>query len=527
MPAPDSSIHAAGAIGRIRRLFGTDDKHRILWASTAAFFLTFMVWFDMAPFAVAIRNELHLTAAQIGVLTLANLALAVPGRLVVGMALDRFGPRRLFGAILILGAVPNTWFAMAHSFDALLISRLLVGLVGSGFVVGIRLVSEWFDDGDLGTAEGVYGGWGNFGSAAAAMLLPVLATSLAHGPGAWRWGVGATGIVAALYGVVFLFVARDTPVPASAPRVKKAGAIEVSTRGQVFGLVALQLPVVAALVLVVVRIQRSHAIGGRGAALAVVAIAALFALQVARIWQVNRHLFTPGARPGPDALPRLAPVAVLAASYGVTFGTELAVISLLPTFFAATFGLKIAAAGVAGSAFAFTNLVTRPSGGLLSDLTGRRVLVLVALLTGGAVTFVAMTGISRTTPLWLGIAVVVVASFFVQAGNGAVFAMVPTVHRPAAGQITGLAGSYGNVGGIIFSSILFFTATTTTIDGKATTSAGNTTALFLTVAGACAVVALACVRFLRTATALEPAVDGRPRGASARRPEPITLAEPA
>ena len=44
---------------------------------------------------------------------------------------------------------------------------------GFGFVIGIRLVSEWFPANELGTAEGIYGGWGNFGSAVAAFTLPV------------------------------------------------------------------------------------------------------------------------------------------------------------------------------------------------------------------------------------------------------------------------------------------------------------------------------------------------------------------
>jgi len=481
-------------------MFGAQPRHRMLWASTGAFFLTFVVWFNMAPFAVAIKQQMHLTPAQMGALTLANLALAVPGRLVVGMLLDRFGPRKLFGTILVLGAIPNTFFAMAHSFNALLISRLFVGLVGSGFVVGIRLVSEWFDHDDLGTAEGVYGGWGNFGSAAAAMTLPALATFVAGGAGAWRWGVGATGVMSALYGIFFLAVVRDSPDGTPYQRVKKAGALEVSTRGQAVGLILLQLPVVAALGLVVARIERAHVIDRTGVAIAAGALAMLFVLQVARIWQVNRHLFA-GEPAGPDAIRKLTPVALLAIAYGVTFGTELAVISLLPTFFATTFGLKIAAAGVAGSAFAFTNLVTRPTGGLLSDLTGKRVAEIVAMLGGTAMTFVAMSGISKSMPLWLGISIVVIASFFVQAGNGAVFAMVPTVSRKAGGQVAGLAGSYGNVGGIVFSSILFFTATTKTVAGKPVTSAGSTTALFLTVAVTALVIGAACLLRLRATDA--------------------------
>src|SRR5207248_10579714 len=123
---------------------------------------------NFAPFSVAIGKDLHLTPAQLGVIGLCNLALTIPARVFVGRLLDRIGPRRLYGALLMFAVVPDTVFAMAHSFTVLVIARLALGLVGAGFVVGIRMVSEWFDHEEMGTVEGFYGGWGNFGSAAAA-----------------------------------------------------------------------------------------------------------------------------------------------------------------------------------------------------------------------------------------------------------------------------------------------------------------------------------------------------------------------
>jgi len=46
--------------------------------------------------------------------------------------------------------------------------------------------------------------------------------------------------------------------------------------------------------------------------------------------------------------------------------------------------------------------------------------------------------------------------FFVNAGNGAVFAIVPLVKRRLTGQIAGMTGAYGNVGGVIFLTVLSF-----------------------------------------------------------------------
>jgi NNP family nitrate/nitrite transporter-like MFS transporter len=45
-------------------------------------------------------------------------------------------------------------------------------------------------------------------------------------------------------------------------------------------------------------------------------------------------------------------------------------------------------------------------------------------------------------------------SFFVQAGEGAVFAAVPLIKRRLTGQIAGMTGAYGNVGAVIYLTVL-------------------------------------------------------------------------
>ncbi|MDQ6974538.1 MAG: MFS transporter, partial [Mariprofundaceae bacterium] len=49
-----------------------------------------------------------------------------------------------------------------------------------------------------------------------------------------------------------------------------------------------------------------------------------------------------------------------------------------------------------------------------------------------------------------------VASVFVNAGNGAVFAAVPLVKRRLTGQVAGTTGAFGNVGGVTFLTVLSF-----------------------------------------------------------------------
>ncbi|MDF5723384.1 MAG: MFS transporter, partial [Rhizonema sp. PD37] len=158
----------------IKGLLSFNGRYRILHLTWFAFFLTFICWFNFAPFATTIGTELHLEKAQISTLAICNVALTIPARIIIGMLLDRFGPRITYSILLSYAVVPCLITATAHDFNQLVWGRLLMGIAGSGFVVGIRMVSEWFPPKEIGSAQGIYGGWGNFGAAAAEFGLPIV-----------------------------------------------------------------------------------------------------------------------------------------------------------------------------------------------------------------------------------------------------------------------------------------------------------------------------------------------------------------
>jgi NNP family nitrate/nitrite transporter-like MFS transporter len=439
--------------GLVSTMFRRGRAQRVLHLTWFAFFLTFVVWFNFAPFATTIGEQFGLTKGQLVTLGLCNLALTVPARLIVGGLLDRFGPRRTFSAILVYALVPCLLFATAESFGMLVASRLMIGVVGAGFVVGIRMVSEWFPPSALGTAEGLYGGWGNFGAAAATLALPI-AADIIGGPDGWRWAVAATGVIAALYGVVYARAVDDTPEGVAFVRARRATALEVTSRGAVLGLIALSVPLAGALGIIAWRIWKVGVISSSVLALALAASVALLVLQVTAVWRANRMART-GDYPAEDRYP-FQSVAVLSLAYACTFGSELAAVSFLPEFFETTWGLSTAVAGAAASAFAVMNLISRPAGGLISDVFSSRRRWLALLLAGLAVGYLVLSRLTGGWPLGIAIAVVLVTSLFAQAGNGAVYAIVPQIKKRVSGQIAGICGAYGNVGGIVFLTSLLF-----------------------------------------------------------------------
>ena len=445
---------AAGRVtGRVTDLWSFTGKYRILHLTWIAFFLSFVVWFNYAPFANTIAEQLGLTDAEKKTIALCNVALTIPARIFIGMALDRWGPRRVYAVILMFAVIPNTVFALSSSFSTLVFSRLALSVVGAGFVVGIRMVSEWFPPSEVGTAEGVYGGWGNFGSAVAAFCLPLFA-GLFGGDNGWRWSILLTGVIAAGYGLFYLTAVTDTPVGVSYVRPRRQGALEVTSRQAVFGLAALTVPLNAALALIAWRVWRVDVINTPTFVAVLGFVVVLLIVQEVAVVRVNRPALA-NAYPPEDRYP-LRSVAVLSIAYFATFGSELAVVSMLPGFFSDTWGLGPSAAGIAASAFAFMNLAARPAGGMMSDLLGSRRRTLIALTVGLLLGYVLLSTMGAAWPWALAVAACMLCSFFVQSGCGAVFAIVPLVKKRVSGQVAGMAGAYGNIGGVAFLTIGLF-----------------------------------------------------------------------
>jgi len=432
-------------------LLSFNGKMKILHLSWIAFFITFVVWFNLAPMLQAIAQSLGLSKSEVKTLLLLNVALAIPARIIVGMLTDLFGPRKVYSALLLISSIPCVLFAMADTFEQAAIARFLLGFVGAGFVVGIRMVSEWFPANELGTAEGIYGGWGNFGSAAAAFTLPTIALWFGGDEG-WRYAIMATGAVCFIFSFVYYFNVKDTPKGSTYFKPKNVGAMEVTSKGDLILLLIMKVPLYAALSLLTWKLSPSRvSLLSQNAAFVVWgSLAALFVFDISKTIRANKTLFE--AEVPEIHRYKFKQVAVLNILYFATFGSELAVVSMLPLFFADTFELDPVKAGMVASAYAFMNLMSRPGGGWLSDRFGRRSTLLI-LTAGLALGYGLMSTVGSAWPLWLAVVAAMACSFFVQAGEGAVFAVVPLIKRRLTGQIAGMTGAYGNVGAVVYLTI--------------------------------------------------------------------------
>lgn len=437
----------------LRELWSFHGRYRILHMTWFAFFLSFVVWFNFAPLATAVQEDLGLDSAQIRTLAICNVALTVPARIIIGMLLDRFGPRLTYSLLLMYAAIPCLVFSLAQDFNQLVISRLALSIVGAGFVIGIRMVAEWFPPKEIGVAEGIYGGWGNFGSAAAAFTLPTIAAVVAFGAGGalnWRLTIALTGIIAAIYGAIYYNSVQDTPPGKVYQKPKRHGGLEVTTKRDFWFLMLMNVPLVGILALLAWRLSNIGFFDQTGLIITWLALLGLYLFQAYKCWDVNKDLMTGKKRYPAEDRYNFSQVALLELTYVVNFGSELAVVSMLPAFFENTFGLSKQFAGMIAASYAFMNLAARPGGGLISDTLGSRKWTMTVLTGCMGIGYLIMSTVKGSWWLPLAVMLTMACSFFVQAGEGSTFAMVPLMKRRVTGQVAGNVGAYGNVGAVAY-----------------------------------------------------------------------------
>jgi NNP family nitrate/nitrite transporter-like MFS transporter len=206
---------ADGKATRVSLLNFSSAPMRAFHLSWFAFFLCFVAWFGIAPLMAVVRDDLKLTKAQIGNTVIASVAITVLARLLAGWLCDRFGPRRTYTALLLLGAFPVMGIGLAHSYQSFLLFRLAIGLIGASFVITQHHTSMMFAPRVVGTANAFAAGWGNLGGGVAQWCMPLLAGAIV-GLGAdrflsWRLAMIVPGIGMFLTGILYYRFTQDTP----------------------------------------------------------------------------------------------------------------------------------------------------------------------------------------------------------------------------------------------------------------------------------------------------------------------------
>lgn len=182
----------------------------MLAMATVGFAVNFWAWALLSPLGPLFR-----TNGTLGSLSESDVALlvAVPvvvgslGRIPVGALTDRFGGRVMFPLVSAVTIVPVLFigFFGLHSYTALLLGGLFLGVGGTAFAVGVPFVNAWFPPERRGVAIGVFGA-GMGGTAISALTTVNLYVSVGE-----RAPFLITAAALAIYAVASWVVLRDAP----------------------------------------------------------------------------------------------------------------------------------------------------------------------------------------------------------------------------------------------------------------------------------------------------------------------------
>ena len=140
--------------------------------AAVAFFWCFLMWFATAAFSPSIAQHFHLSIAELGILASSAIWLSPILRPVAGTMADKLGAPVAFAIVLTITGLVSIASAFTDNYTLLFAERVIVATAGIAFVIGIQHVAQWFEEEEMGTAEGLYAGTGNVGAGVGALMLP-------------------------------------------------------------------------------------------------------------------------------------------------------------------------------------------------------------------------------------------------------------------------------------------------------------------------------------------------------------------
>ncbi|KAH7063879.1 nitrate transporter-like protein [Paraphoma chrysanthemicola] len=438
---------------------------RVFFFSYLGFFIAFWSWYAFPPLlSKSIKADMHLSQNQIANSNIIALTATLVVRAIAGPMCDHIGPRLTFAALLFAGAIPTALAGTAHNAMGLYFIRFFVGILGGTFVPCQVWTTGFFDKNVVGTANALVGGWGNSGGGITYFVMPAIYDSLRKDQGlsshvSWRVSFIVPFILITAVGIALVTLTDDTPNGKWADRAAAVPAghsthhTVVSTTGGIDEKPATTGSISS-------NDEKKHAAPANGDV-----ESATGEVQVIDGYQhevVQKPTFKEGMKVllSPQTL-------MLCAGYFNSFGGELAINSILGAYYLKNFPyLGQTTSGRWAAMFGLLNVITRPLGGFIGDLiykyTGGSLwakkcwIHLVGVIAG-----VMLIIIGKLNPHDLDTMIGLIALFaiFLEAGNGANFALVPHIHPHANGILSGIVGATGNFGGIIYAIIFRYNHT--------------------------------------------------------------------
>jgi len=457
------------------------------------FMVAFWSWYAFPPLlTLTISKDLGLTQVDIANSNIIALTATLLVRVVAGPMCDAIGPRYTFAACLLAGAIPTVLAGAVFNASGLLALRFFIGILGGAFVPCQVWTTGFFDKNVVGTANALTGGWGNSGGGITYFVMPAIFDSLVSRQHltphvAWRVAFIVPFILIVATAILMILLCPDTPTGKWSERHLHVqenlqahgvrGMTDLGTNdlitipGAITDKQISEKPNNGVLTPPTgttneasdnKRLREEAAIASAKHDFDHEAqMAEQEMLDTARGEVVVKPSFKEWM-----AVVFTPQTLMIASCYFCSFGAELAVNSILGAYYLKNFPhLGQQGSGNWAAMFGLLNIVFRPLGGIVADIIYRNTrsiwakkvwLHTLGVLTGAFQIAIGVTNShnrSTMVGLFAGMA------FFLEAGNGANFALVPHIHPHANGIISGMTGATGNLGGIIFAIIFRYNGT--------------------------------------------------------------------
>jgi type IV secretory pathway TrbF-like protein/sugar phosphate permease len=189
----------------------------------AGFYLSYLFRTINALIAGQLMSDFALGAADLGLLTSVYFLTFAAAQVPIGVLLDRYGPRRVQSALLLVAAAGAAIFAASAGFALLVLGRALIGLgVAAALMAGLKAIVLWFPKERVPLANGSMVMFGALGA--------VTATAPAELLLAWTSWRGLFELLATVTAGCAILIYLVVPEPASAvPASKGLAPITLKT----------------------------------------------------------------------------------------------------------------------------------------------------------------------------------------------------------------------------------------------------------------------------------------------------------
>lgn len=176
--------------------------------------------------------DVGLTPGDLGLMTSAYFITFAVVQLPLGIILDRFGPRKVQAALLVVAALGASVFAFGNDAITLAIGRGLIGIGVSGcLMAALKANVLWFPKEKIPLVNGIIFAFGTFGALSTTVPLEILIQTVD-----WRtvfWWLSGISVLSAV--LIYALVPEKTHTARPAVVGQSAFSAQISDLKQIYG----------------------------------------------------------------------------------------------------------------------------------------------------------------------------------------------------------------------------------------------------------------------------------------------------